>query len=331
MRIWTLCALAIAIFASGCVSKYQLTVDEYAAVAHRINLGDSKEQVLAILEPTQSRLDSSDRKYPVLCTRQGISVEIYYFRSGWKDDFLNTDDEYTPYVFNDEKLVAIGWEALGGPRLRSKVFSIHTTLIRTTWRNMCRRSYGIGILSKRSELSTDEMVLDRLDNDSDGIVDDMDKCPNTPMGIGIDAVGCPPDSDDDGVPDYLDKCNNTPTGANVNELGCWTLRAVVLFDIDSSHMKDEAYPLLHEVITILEKNPEIKVEIQGHTDNTGTAEYNLELSEKRAERIMDYLVRKGIESKRLDAKGYGLTQPVASNYIEEGRAQNRRVELKRVR
>jgi len=152
MRISTLCALAIAIFASGCVSKYQLTVDEYAAAAHRINLGDSKEQVLTILEPTQSRLDNSDRKYPVLCTRQGISVEIYYFRSGWQDDFLNTDDEYTPYVFNDEKLVAIGWEALGGPRLRSKVLSRHTALIRTTWRNMCKRSYGFYILSIQIQL-----------------------------------------------------------------------------------------------------------------------------------------------------------------------------------
>ena len=92
MRVWTLCVLAIVIFASGCVSKYQLTVDEYATAAHRINLGDYKEQVFAILEPTQRRLDNSDRRQPVLCSRHSVLVEIYYFRSGWHDDLLNTDD-----------------------------------------------------------------------------------------------------------------------------------------------------------------------------------------------------------------------------------------------
>ena len=129
MKISTLCALAIAIFASGCVSKYQLTVDEYAAAAHRINLGDSKEQVLTILEPTQGRLDNSDRKYPEKYYRYGAFVEIYYFRSGWQDDYLNTDDEYTPYMFKDGKLVAIGWEALGGPRFWNIRSSVHKSVI----------------------------------------------------------------------------------------------------------------------------------------------------------------------------------------------------------
>ena len=86
---------------------------------NKINRGDYKEQVLAILEPTQRRLSNSDRKYPEKYFKYGVLVEIYYFRSGWQDDRLNTDDEYTPYVFNDGKLVAIGWEALGGPRLWS--------------------------------------------------------------------------------------------------------------------------------------------------------------------------------------------------------------------
>jgi OOP family OmpA-OmpF porin len=169
-----------------------------------------------------------------------------------------------------------------------------------------------------------------LDSDGDGVVDDLDRCPDTPSGVAVDSSGCPLDGDADGVPDYLDKCPNTPKGATVNQVGCWALKATMLFDTNSSYVKDEAYPLLDEVVTILQDNPEIEVEIQGHADSTGTAEYNLWLSERRASRVMDYLLSKGIDPGRLEAKGYGSTQPVASNDTEEGRAQNRRVELKRI-
>ena len=169
-----------------------------------------------------------------------------------------------------------------------------------------------------------------LDSDGDGVINDADKCPNTPPGVAVDGSGCPPDSDGDGVPDYLDQCPSTPVGATVNEVGCWSLKATMLFDTNSSYIKIEANPLLDEVVTILEKNPQLKVEIQGYADNTGTPEYNQWLSERRAKRVMDYLVTKGIDSARLEAKGYGSTNPVASNATEAGRAQNRRVELKRM-
>jgi OOP family OmpA-OmpF porin len=169
-----------------------------------------------------------------------------------------------------------------------------------------------------------------LDSDGDGVIDSADKCPNTPPGVAVDSSGCPPDSDADGVPDYLDQCPGTPVGATVNEVGCWSLKATMLFDSNSSYIKSEADPLLNEVVTILGKNPQIKVEIQGYADNTGTPEYNQWLSERRAKRVMDYLVSKGVNPERLQAMGYGSTRPVASNATEEGRAQNRRVELKRI-
>jgi outer membrane protein OmpA-like peptidoglycan-associated protein len=169
-----------------------------------------------------------------------------------------------------------------------------------------------------------------LDSDGDGVVNYADKCPSTPPGVAVDSSGCPPDSDGDGVPDYLDQCPNTPVGATVNEVGCWSLKATMLFDTNSSYIKSEAHPLLDEVASILEKNPQIEVEIQGHADNTGTAEYNQWLSERRAKRVMDYLVTKGIALERLEAKGYGSTRAVGSNATEEGRAQNRRVELRRM-
>ncbi|MEJ2363279.1 MAG: OmpA family protein, partial [Deltaproteobacteria bacterium] len=169
-----------------------------------------------------------------------------------------------------------------------------------------------------------------LDSDADGVIDYSDKCPGTPPGVPVDSSGCPPDSDADGVPDYLDQCPSTPVGATVNEVGCWSLKATMLFDSNSSYLKKEADPLLDEVVSILKKNPQIKVEIQGYADNTGTAHYNQWLSERRAKRVMDYLVSKGINPERLQAKGYGSSRPVASNATEEGRAQNRRVELKRM-
>ena len=242
----------------------------------------------------------------------------------------------------------VGIEALGAVETMTAEYqnvSFHTV-------SLAEKNEGIAILEEitrisggvyveGSELSSDEMALDRfvkevfysvevaLDSDGDGVVDDMDKCPNTPKGVEVDAQGCPLDNDADRVPDNLDKCPNTRKGATVNEVGCWTLQAAMLFDTNSSYMRDEASPLLDEVITILKKNPEIEVEIQGHTDNAGSAEYNQWLSERRTKRVMEYLMQNGIDSERLEAKGYGLAQPLASNATEEGRAQNRRVELKR--
>ncbi len=242
---------------------------------------------------------------------------------------------------------------------------------RTVLEEMSRVSDGISVEGGElaaDEAAVDRFVKDvfylvevLVDSDGDGVVDEVDKCPNTPRGITVNARGCPPDSDGDGVPDYLDqcpgtplgvavdnsgcpfdsdgdgvadhldKCPNTPKGATVNEAGCWSLQATTLYDSNSSYIRTEAYPLLDEVASILEKNPEMEVEVQGHTDNTGSAKYNQWLSEKRAQKVKDYLVSKGIDSSRLEAKGYGLTQPVASNATGEGRAQNRRVELKRLR
>jgi len=165
-----------------------------------------------------------------------------------------------------------------------------------------------------------------LDSDGDGVPDYMDQCPNTPAGVKVDEVGCPLDSDGDGVPDYMDKCPNTPAGATVNEQGCWVPGAVI-FDFGKWDIKPHAYPELNALVKKLEENPDLKVEIQGHTDNVGSAAFNQELSEKRANAVMEYLVNKGIQAERLSAKGYGFSMPAASNDTPEGRAKNRRVRL----
>jgi OOP family OmpA-OmpF porin len=170
-------------------------------------------------------------------------------------------------------------------------------------------------------------VAKPLDSDGDGVTDDLDRCPDTPKGVIVDAKGCPLDSDGDGVADYLDKCPNTPKGATVDARGCWTYAAVVMFDFDSAEIKSEAFPMLDEAVLILKENPEIKVEIDGHTDNKGSAAYNMNLSERRAKSVMKYFVDKGVEAERLTTKGFGFTKPAASNDTKEGRAKNRRVEL----
>jgi OOP family OmpA-OmpF porin len=172
-----------------------------------------------------------------------------------------------------------------------------------------------------------EVAKPVLDSDGDGVTDDLDRCPDTPKGVTVDTKGCPLDSDGDGVADYLDKCPNTPKGATVDARGCWTYAAVVMYDINSAEIKSEAYPMLDEAVSILKKNPEIKVEIDGHTDNTGSAAYNMNLSERRAKAVMKYFVDKGVEAERLSTKGFGFTKPAASNKTKEGRAKNRRVEL----
>ena len=174
------------------------------------------------------------------------------------------------------------------------------------------------------------------DSDGDGVPDNLDKCPGTPRGTAVDSKGCPkapipvakPDSDGDGVPDDRDKCPNTPKGATVNADGCWAYQGEVFFDVNSSELRAEAFPILDEAAVVLRNNPDLNVEIQGHTDNTGTAKYNLWLSQKRAESAMSYLIDKGVDPARLTAKGYGFEQPVASNDTKEGRAKNRRVEFR---
>ncbi len=134
------------------------------------------------------------------------------------------------------------------------------------------------------------------------------------------------DSDKDGVYDDMDKCPGTPMGARVNANGCWTLNNV-LFDFDKAVIKPKAYPLLDEVVAILKKNPAMSVELQGHTDNKGPAIYNMDLSLRRAQAVAAYLVDKGILRNRMATTGFGFKKPVALNGTEYGRSLNRRVEL----
>jgi len=140
----------------------------------------------------------------------------------------------------------------------------------------------------------------------------------------------PLDSDGDGVPDDVDKCPNTPRGAKVDKEGCWVL-PITYFDKAKWNIKKEFFPALNEVATVLKSNPEVKVVIEGHTDNRGTGPYNKKLSARRAKEIQGYFIKSGVSPERLIPRGYGETRPVIPNTSPENMAKNRRVELLPVR
>jgi OOP family OmpA-OmpF porin len=205
----------------------------------------------------------------------------------------------------------------------------------------------------------DEDGCPDYDNDKDGIYDAQDECPNDPEDRDgfQDADGCPdPDNDKDKICDpwvaqqglsakYAkickgsDQCPNQPETFNgfKDDDGCpdekpqeikqkLILRGVN-FKTASAELLEESYYVLEQVYNSLEAYPNIKVEIAGHTDDQGGAQYNLVLSYQRAKSVMDYLIMRGISPTRLIAKGYGKDKPMTSNSTAEGRALNRRVEV----
>ncbi|MCU0841133.1 MAG: OmpA family protein [Thiobacillaceae bacterium] len=171
-----------------------------------------------------------------------------------------------------------------------------------------------------------------LDSDGDGVVDRLDRCPGTPPGRKVDANGCELDSDGDGVVDGLDQCPDTPRGDKVDSKGCTLTSSIILkgvnFDFDADVIRDDAKPILDDAVATLKRYPALKVEVAGHTDSVNEEAYNQPLSERRAKAVMDYFVSQGIAAARLTAKGYGESSPIADNATADGRAQNRRVELR---
>ncbi len=181
-----------------------------------------------------------------------------------------------------------------------------------------------------------------LDSDGDGVADYMDNCPNTPAGAPVDAQGCPLDSDGDGVDDYMDRCPNTPRGTEVDRQGCpipepepepevisYTFEDVY-FEFDSAVLTNAGQERLDEIGGILITIMGADIEVHGHTDATGPEVYNMGLSRRRAEAVRDYLLENfsPLNSNQFTVRQFGEDQPIATNDTREGRAQNRRVEIK---
>ncbi len=171
-----------------------------------------------------------------------------------------------------------------------------------------------------------------MDSDGDGVSDDKDKCPNTVRGAKVGPDGCELDGDKDGVVDRLDECPNSAPGAQVDIKGCEIKAEIRLqgvnFQTNSDRLLPGATSVLDDAVATLKKNPTITVEVAGHTDSDGAAEYNEGLSARRATTVRDYLASNGIAENRMTVRGYGESQPIADNGTREGKAQNRRVVLR---
>ena len=182
-----------------------------------------------------------------------------------------------------------------------------------------------------------------LDNDLDDVPDEVDKCPDVPEDPDgyEDDDGCPEDDNDkDEVPDLKDECPNIPGVKDGAKPGCPQKPSLAVvtateikitqqihFAFDKSAIRPESYPVLDAVVDILKKNPNIKLEVQGHTDNKGSPAYNKKLSQDRADSVKKYLTTHGVDAGRLVAKGYGMETPLVPNDSDRNRAINRRVQF----
>lgn len=184
----------------------------------------------------------------------------------------------------------------------------------------------------------DEDGVPDPDNDGDGVLDVDDRCPNE-AGLP-ESQGCPdPDRDGDGVPDRVDNCPDVP--GSVEFYGCQERQLVeikvdrleildkVYFRTNSARVSSRSFLLLDNVASVIKAHPEFPtIEVQGHTDQTGSLRYNMRLSERRAKSVRQYLIKRGVSPERLVAKGYGPTQPVIPDAkTKEELAQNRRVQF----
>lgn len=168
------------------------------------------------------------------------------------------------------------------------------------------------------------------DTDGDGVIDGDDLCPDTPKGYKVDKKGCPLDTDGDGVVDAEDACPTVP--GPVENKGCPIPEVKfnnIQFDFDKYKLRSDAKAGLDEVIKVMNEKPDLEVELYGFADEIGTEEYNMKLSEKRANEARKYLIDHGIAPERIvTVKWFGKSRPIAPNTTEEGRAKNRRVEIK---
>lgn len=186
------------------------------------------------------------------------------------------------------------------------------------------------------------------DADKDTVEDWTDKCPNTPSGMKVNALGCEIDTDGDGVLDGADKCPTvyaqTPDGCPVVEVkevvvvepapapaSAPDAPIVVLgdvnFDFDKATLKPSADEKIDKAVAHVNKMSGEQFELKGYTDSIGSDAYNLKLSKRRADAVRNAMIKKGAPADRITATGYGEASPAASNSTKEGRAQNRRVEL----
>lgn len=183
-----------------------------------------------------------------------------------------------------------------------------------------------------------------VDRDGDGVLDPVDHCPDVPAGAHPDPAraGCPlADRDHDTVPDVTDHCPDEPGAPSLDPLrnGCPSNVRVtgqrieilepVHFDTARATIRRRSFRLLAGVADVMRASADIRrVSIEGHSDDRGDPQGNLDLSQRRVDSVMRWLTENGVDASRLEAHGFGDTRPIASNHSGRGRARNRRVEFR---
>jgi len=187
-----------------------------------------------------------------------------------------------------------------------------------------------------------------VDSDNDGVMDRLDKCPNSPAGSAVDGSGCPlpvvesvsfdgnqcqikidgPDMDRDGIEDSVDQCPNTPCDFSVDSKGC-PVKAIlrIHFATNSDVITDYSMKKVRKFASFLVDNRGSLVHITGHTDSRADDGYNMTLSKKRAVSVREALIDLGVSASRLSTEGRGEQEPVATNATKQGMALNRRIEV----
>ncbi len=208
--------------------------------------------------------------------------------------------------------------------------------------NGCPDTDGDGIADNQ-DACIDEPGLPEFngcpDTDNDGVTDAQDECPDE--AGPKENNGCPwPDSDEDGVIDRMDECPEVAGPAS--NKGCPEVKEehikqlndygkTILFNTGKSTFQEKTYTVLDNMANVMNQFPNAKFAIEGHTDNTGTDKINDPLSNDRANAVRNYLISKGISANRLTAEGFGSKRPIDDNKTAEGRANNRRTEIKLIK
>ena len=260
--------------------------------------------------------------------------------------FFNNEDSFTPYVsagVAETEIIGYSRDIVIGAGIKAYLSDNMTFRVETNYHTDNEDTSIFAFLGYRFGDSTPAKMSPK-DGDMDGVMDNVDACPKTPVGKAVDERGCmivekveepapAVDTDGDGVLDADDKCPETPAGALVDESGCQkelekevSVNLAITFATSSDLIDARFDSELARVADFMKQYAGTNVVIEGHTDSTGAASFNQALSERRAASVAAALTdRFGIDTSRISSVGYGETQLIASDDTAEGRQANRRV------
>jgi len=264
----------------------------------------------------------------------GVGIQLHFNDGAYIIIQAQDRMALTDGISNDYAMYSIGFAQKGKKSKPKK--EIKKPMPPTDSLPAIKDTDGDGVVDDKDNCPTEKGTLNGCpDSDGDGIADKDDKCKDV-KGLAKYG-GCPvPDTDKDGINDEEDKC---PLVAGVKENnGCPEIKTIkakvdmaaknIFFEFASATIQERSFASLDEVVKVLKENPELKLKVEAHADNKGSFSRNFYWSEQRAKAVADYFIAKGVAAERISFKGYGDTQPIADNNTDEGRAKNRRVELK---